>query len=813
MFQKFFALFIIGLLIFCVIPAQSQTLDQQDLSKVKVDDLSDAQVKQLMQQAGASGLGDAQIEQLAAAKGMQTTEIAKLRSRIERIKKQNAYSSKKQEGDRHVNATDKAEMSQSDSVIQKQSRIFGAELFSKANLTFEPNLRIATPVDYQIGPDDEILIDIYGYSEANYSLTVSPEGTINIPLVGLVSVGGATIEQASSRIKSRLATVYPDVKSGNTKVGITLGNIRSIKVVLTGEIVKPGTYTLPSVANVFNALYASGGPNENGSYRQVQIIRGTETIAVLDVYDFLLYGSLKNNIRLQDMDVIRIPAYKTRVEMVGEVKRPAIFEMKFNETLGDLIRFAGDFTEEAYKARIKVIKNTDTEHEIQDITSNRFETYVPSSGDKFFVDKILERYSNRVIINGAVFRPGEFELTEGLTLKQLIKNADGLTEDAFLNRGYISRLKDDLTREMVSFDTKDIISGKGKDILLKREDLISIPSIFDLKEEYNIDVKGEVRRPNTFKYAENMTLDDAIIMAGGFKDGATAKRIEIARRIKNADTESDTSTIAQLFTIKLDKDLSKTSDFILKPFDIISIYPAPGYVEQQTVMIEGEVLYPGLYTISNKNERISDLIKRAGGLTKTAYSEGASLKRDRTDKTQLEIEQEELRVKKYEDMQRKADTSNENITDVRSEVTRNNFVGIDLDKILKRPHKSHDLLLEDGDVISIPKQLQTVKVSGEVLSPSAVVYGSSTGFRKYILRSGGFSGNAYKKRSYITYANGSVEGTKNFLFFKNYPHVKPGAEIFVPTKPTTKHKLTTTEIVAITTALTTIATLVYTVLK
>lgn len=821
MFQRIVSYCLLGLLLFMALPAYAQAPDAQDLSTVKVDELSDMQIRQFMKQMQASGLGEAQLEQIVIARGMLTTEVAKLRARVERLKRQDAastprddeQSSQKQDRERQVNAdVDTRDSEQkTDSMMRKRSRIFGSELFGNSNLTFEPNLRIATPVDYQIGPDDEILVDIYGYSEADYNLTVSPEGTINIPLVGVVQIGGATIEQAGSRIRARLATVYPGIKNGNTKVGITLGNIRSIKVVLTGEIVKPGTYTLPSVANVFNALYTSGGPNENGSYRQVQIIRGGEIIAILDVYDFLLYGTLKNNVRLQDQDVIRIPPYKTRVEINGEVKRPAIFEMKFNETLGDLVRFAGDFTEDAYRARIKVLKNTDIEHEIQDITSDRFESYVPSTGDKFYVEKILDRFKNRITIKGAVFRPGEFELTEGLTLSQLIAKADGLKEDAFTNRGYITRLKDDLTPEMLSFSTADIISGEAQDILLKREDVITIPSIFKLKEEYTITVAGEVRTPGTLKYGDNMTLEDAILMSGGFKEGATPKRIEVARRLKSVDQLSDVAATAQLFTVDLDKDLKTASNFILDPFDIISIYPSPGYEEQKTVMVEGEVLFPGTYTISSKNERISDVIKRAGGLTASAYREGASLKRERRKKTQLEQEQEDLKLAKFEDIQKKSgDTATEKQTDIRSAVARNNFVGINLEKILNRPGRSYDLMLEDGDVISVPKQLQTVKVSGEVLAPSSVIY-TSKEFKKYINNSGGFSGKAYKKRSYITYANGSVSGTKNFLFFKNYPNVKPGAEIFVPLKPESKGKLSTTEVVAITTALATIGTLVYTI--
>lgn len=827
MFKKLLTVCLLGAFVITGYPSIAQNINQQDLSTVRVDDLTDAQIRQFIQQVEASGLGDDQLEQIAAAKGMPISEIAKLRQRVEQVKKQDQYNNQKGktttiQNNRKVKGTEKEKKDakyddqaptekESENIPEKvTSRIFGAELFANKNLTFEPNLRLATPADYQIGPDDEILIDIYGYSEASYQLEVSPEGTINIPMVGIVPVSGATIEQASSRIRSRLSSIYSGIKTGATSVNISLGNIRSIKVVLTGEIVKPGTYTLPSVATVFNALYASGGPNRNGSFRQIQIIRNGSVVSVLDVYDFLLYGSLKNNLRLRDQDVIRIPTYKTRVEISGQIKRPGIFEMKYGETLNDLIRFAGEFTENAYKARIKVLKNTETEREIQDITSDQFDSYQPASGDKYFVDEILDRFKNRVTIKGAVFRPGEFELESGITLKQLISKAEGLKEDAFLNRGYITRLKSNLTTEIISFNTSKILSGEEEDINLKREDIISIPSIFDLKEEYTYSIDGEVRNPGVFRYADSTNLEDLIIMAGGFKEGASAKRIEISRRVRNSNPLSDTTTIAQVFTINIGKDLKEITDFTLMPFDVVFVRPAPGYEEQKIVRIEGEVLYPGNYTISSKDERISDLIKRAGGLTAFAYKEGASLKRKSIKKTQSEAEQEQYKLKQFEELQKaNADSVELDITD---ESKRNNYVGIDLPRIVQKPGRSYDLLLEDGDVINIPQQLQTVKVSGEVLSPSSVIYASGN-FKHYILRSGGFSPKALKRHSYIIYANGSIASTKKFLFFNKYPSIKPGAEIFVPKKEERKNRLSTSEIVAISTGMATIATLIFTVFK
>ena len=830
MFRTLITFFCLGLLFLTAAPLYAQkTPQQQDFSNVRVDDLTDAQIRTFMKQAEASGLGEDQYERIAAARGMSDTEIIKLRKRVENLKRRedrepkpsNAKESatrkvvgedEEQEKDKEKVEEKKDEPELTEAQIRLRSKLFGAKLFANSDLTFEPNLRMATPVDYQIGPDDEILIDVYGYSEASHQLTVTPDGTINIPMVGVIPVGGATMEQAKARIRSKMATVYTGIRNGSTSVNISLGNIRSIRVVLTGEIVKPGTYTLPSVATVFNALYASGGPNENGSFRSIQIIRGGSVIAILDIYDFLLYGSLKNNVRLQDQDVIRVPTYRTRVEVVGEVKREGIFEMMGGETLQDLIKFAGDFNERAYKARIKVLKNTETERKIEDITSDEFSNYTPTSGDEFYVDKILERFKNRVKVTGAVFRPGEFELTEGLTLTQLIDKAEGLKEDAFPNRGYITRTKSDLTTEIISFNTVGVVSGKENDISLKREDVITIPSIFELKEEYNLTIDGEVRSPGTFDYAENTTLEELIIKAGGLKESATPKRVEIARRVSSSNPVSDTTQTAQVFTVNIDRDLKQSAGkFILKPFDIVSVRPAPGYQVQKTVRIEGEVLYPGLYTISNKNERVSDLLKRAGGLTAFAYEEGASLKREGKKLTQSDVEQENYKLQQFQNLQKGANDSAEiDVTDVS---VRNNYVGIDLPRILKNPHARYDLLLEDGDVLNIPKELQTVKVSGEVLSPSSVMFAGSKGFKRYINESGGFAPRALKKRSYIIYANGGVASTKKFLFFNNYPEVKPGGEIFVPQKEEKKNNLSTSEIVAISTGLATIATLVFTILR
>ncbi len=811
----FFFLFI-G--IFISYQTKAQTLNQQNFSSMRVDDLSDDQIRDIIKKIDSSGLPESQLENMAAAQGMQPSEIQKLRSRVNALRakdaaKTNGLHKNNSTGNSDYNRSDPYPFSQKDSTKKTQdtlqtikSRIFGRELFANSSTSFEPNLKLATPINYVVGPGDQLLIDIYGYSEASYQLTVSPEGTINIPYAGVIQVGGLTIEAATSRIRAKLSPIYSSLSSGNTKLSIAIGNIRSIKVILTGEVTKPGSYTLPSLATAFVALYSSGGPTDNGSFRNIEIIRSGRKIATLDVYDFLLSGDLKNNVLLKDQDIIRVPVYQKRVEIVGEVKRPFIYEMKDGENFNDLLNFAGGFTENAYKARVKVLKNTDTERKIADITADEFDTYIPSSGDKYFVNEILDRFENRVRLYGAVFRPGEYELTPGLTLKNLIQKAEGLKEDAFLNRGYITRLTPDLQTELISFDVKKIMSGAAADIVLKREDVINISSIFDLKEEYHVQINGEVRQPGQFAFSDNMSLEELIIKAGGFKEAATPQRIEVSRRVRNSDATSSSATTAEVFQIDVNKDLSvEAAKFILQPFDIVTVRAAPGYEVQKQVRIDGEVLYPGFYAITKKDERISDLVKRAGGLTALAYTDGASLKRTQEGKTQLEQEQEQQKLLKFEKLQQ--DVKDTLSLDLQNKAVRNDFVGINLSRILKDPGTKADLFLEDQDVVNIPKQLQTVRVSGEILSPGTVVYRSSKGFKSYISNGGGFSERALKRRAYIIYANGTVKSTGKILFFNNYPPVKPGGEIFVPKKEE-KRKLTASEILGLTSGLASIGAII-----
>ena len=855
----------LNLLLLFILALASPAFSQQQYSDVRIDELTDAQIRQMIQRAESIGYNDAQLEQMAAAQGIAPNEILKLRIRVQKIRSDEIgraatasasnppYNNRQPHEDPRSRAynenlynggypgslnrqnqdyfSDSLAINTRNQELQRRqefhsifesfkAKVFGAELFRNLNVTFEPNLRMATPKSYIIGPDDELLIDLTGDNEANYRLPVSPDGTIRLQYVGIIPVGGLTIEQASSKIRSLMSKTYPALRTGRSSIAVNLGNIRGIKVVLTGEVVRPGTYTLPSLATVFNALYASGGPAENGSFRKIQVIRNNRVVSTIDTYDFLINGVQKGNIRLQDQDVIHVPLYDNRVEVAGEVKRPALFELLQTENLQQLFNFAGGFNTRAYTGRIKVLQNTEKERRIADIPVTDFVTYKPKNGDKYIVEQILDRFENRVEIAGAVFRPGIYELDKGLTLRELINKAEGLKEDAFLNRGYINRLNLDNTLSLISFDVAGILAGQAMDIPLQREDRVTISSLFDLRDEFKVMIQGEVRDSGTYAYAENMTLEDLIQMAGGFREGATPNRIEISRRIKNSDASSVSARTAEVYTVTIDPNLKLAEQrFILRPFDVVAVRGSEGYQVQRQVTLEGEVLYPGTYTISRKDERISDLIARAGGLTPTSYAEGASLKRPGPMPVLLEqkknlVEDEEEETRKFLNLKRVQQSGVEDTLamNLEQQLIQSDLVGIELPYILAHPKSKLDLIVEDGDVIRIPKQLQTVKVTGEVLNPNNIVFSSGKGFKQYVNGAGGFTSKALRRGAYIKYANGSVQSARKFLFFNNYPKVKPGAEILVP-KRAVNERLTPQGWIGIGTAVASMAAIVVSLLR
>ncbi|TAH01521.1 MAG: capsule biosynthesis protein [Sphingobacteriales bacterium] len=786
------------ILLIVIFPFFGLAQKTQELGTVKVEELTEDQIRDFISESNKLNIQDDQIEEYALQQGMNSTEVVKLKERIkllDRNKPNNDTKYLQREkpltGNRLQDSISfleqKPVLDLNNAFSSLIAENYGKGVFSNSKITFEPNLRIPTPKNYQLAADDELIIDVTGYSEANYTLKISPEGVIRIPLVGPIALSGYTIEQAKKIITQKLAsTIYNDIKNGKTFVDVNLGVIRSIKITIIGEATLPGTYTLPSLASAYNALYACGGPNINGSYRNIQLIRNNITVAKIDVYDYLLKGEKKNNIRLMDQDVIKINTYNIRVELKGEVKKPGLYDVEKGETLATIIKFAGGVTDNAYTAKIKVFRNTATDRELSTINAADVSKIFPQKGDSYTFGKILNRFANRVSIKGAVYRPGEFELKDSLTLTRLILEADGLREDAFVGRASIHRLKSDLSPEIVSVELAKLLNGDIPDITLKKEDRVVIYSKFELKEGYYITVGGEIANPGVVLYEEGMTIYDVIMMGGGLKENASVQHLEVSRRIKNADAKAANPQTAIIFEQDINANYSSDSlisKITLLPFDEIYIRPAPGYFTQKNVVIEGEVIYAGKYTLASKNDRISDLVKRAGGLTQQAYLDGAVLVRSRQfTKTELANSQAGLNNLMKQNLQ----------AGVPSIILQNDIngafkkksdnVGINLAKILKEPNTLIDLYLNDGDTLRIPKQIQTVRVNGEVLYPALVRYDKNYGFRRYIIASGGFGDRASTKKPYVIYANGAVKGTKSFLFFRNYPQIIPGAEIFVPAK-------------------------------
>jgi protein involved in polysaccharide export with SLBB domain len=788
--------------------AQKKSISMQNISEIKVDELSDDQIRQFIAEFKNSGYSINQLEQIATQRKMPVEEVKKLKERVEKLEKNAGVKIESQSFERgYSDEAAKTGEKEEELFETLEKKVFGAELFNNKNLTFEPNLKIATPANYQLGPDDELIIDIYGYSEATYKLKIAPEGFIRIPLVGPVQVAGMTIEHARKKIEGQLLTIYSGISNGQTSVNITLGTIRSIKVNILGEVNMPGTYTLPSLATAFNALYVSGGPNKNGSFRNVKVIRNGKAIATIDIYEFLLKGEAKGNIRLNDQDVIKVSPYETRVELKGEVKRPAYYEAAKNETLKDVLAYAGGFTDEAYRDRIKVIRNTAKEKSVADVPAEMFGMFTLQTGDVFDVGKIIDRFTNRVEISGAVFRPGIYALEDGMTISGLIKKADGIKEDAFTSRAIIYRLKDDNSSEIHSFDVSEVLSGKN-DILLKREDLIEINSKLTLKEEYSISVYGAVLRPGSYPFAENARVEDLIIAAGGLKDNASRKKIEIARRYKG-DGGKVGREIAKIIQYEVNETLTGQSDILLMPYDIVTVYSIPGYTGQKSVTIEGEVQYPGPYSIANKTDRISDLIKRSGGMTEYSFPDGAVLIRTKklteAEKITRQTKIDAL-VKQTKDTTRIQELIEKEVGNLTS------IVGIDLVKIIKKPGSRYDLLLEEGDLISIPGQRQTIKISGEVLYPVRIPYKNMKNFKSYVNGAGGYTQRALKRGGYVVYANGSAKATRKLLFFNVHPEIKPGAEIIIPSKEE-KKGTSAVELVSIATSITTVAVLIVTLFR
>ena len=676
--------------------------------------------------------------------------------------------------------------------------VFGRNIFTNGALTFAPSANLPTPVNYVLGPGDEVIIDIWGTNQATIRQTISPDGTINIPDVGMISLNGMTIKQADAYMKRKLGQIYSvDGDDAKSEIKLTLGNIRTIQVNMMGEVANPGTYYLSSLSNIYHALHRAGGVSDLGSLREIQLIRKGKVVATVDIYDFIRDGKMNETI-LEEGDIINVPAYDILVDISGNVKRPMSYELKEGETLADLIDYAAGFTGDAYSKNLRLIRRNGSEYQIFTIDQPEYASFKLMEGDAVSVGAMLDRFENRIEVKGAVYRPGTYELGDGIrTVSQLVAKADGLKGDAFTNRALITREREDLTLEIIPVDIAAVMSGAAPDIVLVKNDVLYIPSIHDLKDLGSITVAGEVARPGTFVYAENTTLEDAIMLAGGLLESASTVKIDVTRRIKDASSTVQTENIAEVFTFSF-KDgyvLDGEAGFVLQPYDYVFVRRSPSYIEQKTVDIRGEVVFPGSYALTKRTERLSDLVTKAGGINQWAYVKGARLSRE------LSAE-EETRMRSTMDVVASAKDSID--TDMLNLDTRY-FVGIDLVEALANPGGDADLVLRPGDILLVPQYNNTVRISGNVLYPNTITYSPKMTINDCVEMAGGYGFRSKKSKAYVVYMNGTVARARRFS--KNV--VEPGCEIVIPKKRDKEGALQ--EILGVATTASSIATMMATI--
>ena len=698
---------------------------------------------------------------------------------------------------------------------KKSSKVFGRDIFNNKSLTFEPNMNIATPQNYRLGPGDAVIIDIYGASQKTIQDTVSPDGTVTIEGYGPVSISGLTVSQANARLRGTVGSRY-----SSSKIRLTVGQTKTIMVNVMGEVKAPGTYTLSAFATVFHALYMAGGINDLGTLRNIKVYRNNRLVTVVDIYDYILNGKLTGNVRLADNDVIVVGPYDCLVNITGKVKRPMFYEMKKNESINSLLKYAGSFTGDAYKKSVRVNRKTGREYSVYNVEEFDFASFRIADGDSVTVEPILNRYANTVEVRGAVFRPGMYNLGEQVnSVRSLIEHAEGLTEDAFKARAVMHRMKTDRSLEVVSVDVEGIMSGKVADIPLKENDVLFIPTRQDKMNERTITIRGEVLFPGTYKYADNETIEDFVLQAGGLTDKASVVNVNVSRRVSDTKALRPDSLIAQTYTLSL-KDgfvIDGTPGFILMPFDEVFIRKSPGYTEQQNVSIEGEVLFAGDYTLTKRNARLSDLFKKAGGSTKEAYLKGARLirKANDTEKARMEAVLKMQREQQQKNLLQLAASSNSgsNLQQVAESAKNADLekfnvpdeypVGIDLSEAIKHPGSDEDLVLREGDRLVVPQYNGTVKINGAVMYANTVGYEKGKRASYYIDQAGGFASDAVKNKAYIIYMNGKVAKVSHGA------KVQPGCEIVVPAK--LKRKMSVAETMSLGTSMSSIAAMIATI--
>ena len=769
--KKFLFVFLLTLMTGTIANAQSMS-DEAVMEYVKSGVKQGKTQKQLYQELLIKGVTKEQLLRIKEKYEQQQSE-AKTVNGIDNVDTQRVNPEQR---DDTANAQDdnKAEAAPEGGI-----KVFGRDIFRNSNLTFEPSMNIATPVNYRLGPGDQIVIEVWGASEANITQKVSPDGYISIPDIGPVSVNGLTVQAASERIRGKLSKIYSGMASSNvdlsTNVKVSLGQIRTIQVNIMGEVARPGTYALSSFSTVFHALYKAGGISQLGSLRNIKVVRGGRTVATVDVYDYIINGRSHSDIRLQEGDVILASPYDALVLIQGKIKRPMYYEMKRTESIRTLINYAGGFTNDAYSSAVTVERNNAKEKTICTVDDINYGVFKVRDGDVVSVGAILDRYDNRVEIKGAVYRPGFYAMGKEIsTVRDLIQKADGLLDDAFTNRGVLHRENPDKTLEVLSVNVKGILNGTEADITLQKNDVLFIPSIYDLESKGTLEITGEVFSPGIFPYASNTKLEDLIIMAGGLTEAASTVRVDVTRRFTDPKSTKKTKDISKTFTFSV-KDgfvVEGEPGFVLEPYDQVFVRRSPGYSQKINVTINGEVEFEGNYALNVRNERLSDIIKQAGGLTEFAYLEGARLER------QLTYE-EYLQAKELMAMVTSNNKVEGNDSIVVPEVTRTYPVGIDLVEIMKNPHTEIDPVLHDGDVIIIPQLMTTVSISGSVRKPNSVVYNPKMKLKDYISEAGGYAERARKSGTFILYPNGHIKELGRSASAKE---IIGGSKIIVPQK-------------------------------
>lgn len=808
---------------------QKGTSQQVIVSKLVKKGVTPDQLRKLKQKYEAQGTqpGAVNLTGPASSSGANRSRTAKEKAE-DALRSKNNYMirSQRAENERVNSKTMEQQMNEGigfldiDSVLYYQNmfkeptKVFGRDIFSNEMLTFEPSMNIPTPATYVLGAGDQVIIDVWGESQETFDQMISPDGVVVIEGIGPLRLSGMTVNEANTYVKRKIGPYYE-----GSDVSLTVGETRTIQVQVVGEVVMPGSYTMSAFATSFNALYAAGGISDVGTLRNIKVYRAGREMTTIDVYDYLFNGNTSGDIRLEDNDVIVVGAYNSIVDIQGKVKRPMMYEMKEEESVARLLDYAGGFAGDAFRENVRLTRKSGREYTIRTVGEFEMASVMLKDGDSLYVDSVIPRYANMAEVRGAVFHPGMFQMDGSITtVRALLKAAGGLREDAFVNRAVMHREKEDLTMEVMSVDIEGILGGEVADIPLRKGDVLYVPSRLEMQKDQTLTIRGEVNYPGTYQFAHNMTIEDFVLQAGGLTEAASMARVDIFRRVKDPNAVTDNEQIAETFSLSLREGFviePEKRDFVLQPFDEVYVRKSPGYSEQQNVKVSGAVNFEGEYSMTSKSYRLSDLIKAAGGLSSIAYAKGARLQRQLTEEEKMQRENafRNSQIQMYEESLQSEKSMNmahaDSIMTLKLDLGNTYLVAIDLEAAVKKPGSLQDVILRDGDELTIPQYSSTVKISGEVMSPITINYDSGKGLKYYLKRAGGSTNRAQRSKTYVVYMNGAVKELGRRCWAKN---IEPGCEIVVPASPL-KSGMSTAEILTIGTSTASVATMIVTMVN